>query len=66
MVLNCKGHPSFGMGRFLQLQPPPFRVGLASSQRLLEDMGVGVGLWPGQRWEGGPGPYFFIPSSLNP
>ena len=22
MVLNCKGHPSFGMGCFLQLQPP--------------------------------------------
>lgn len=42
MVLNCKGHPSFGMGRFLQLQPPPSGVGLASSQRLLEDMGVGV------------------------
>lgn len=41
MVLNCKGHPSFGMGCFLQLQPTPCRVGLASSQRPLEDTGTG-------------------------
>lgn len=42
MVLNCKGHLSFGMGCFLQLQPPPSWVGLASSQRPLEDTGIGV------------------------
>lgn len=22
-MLNCKGHPSVSMGRFLQWQPPP-------------------------------------------
>lgn len=42
MVLNCKDHPSFGMGCFLQLQLSPSRVGLASSQRLLEDTGIGI------------------------
>lgn len=42
-MLNCKGNPSFGMGCFLQLQPLPSRVGLASSQRPLEDMGIGSG-----------------------
>lgn len=42
-MLNCRGHPSFGMGCFLQLQPLPSWVGLASSQRPLEDTGIGSG-----------------------
>jgi len=42
VVLSCKGHPNFGMGHFLQLQPLPSRAGLAFSQRLLEDTGIGV------------------------
>lgn len=52
VVLNCKGHHSFGVGCFLQLQPLPSQgVGgeLAYSQRPLEDMGLGVGTWPGRR-----------------
>lgn len=42
MVLNCKGHPSFGTGCFLQLQPSSSWVGLASIQGPLEDTGIGV------------------------
>lgn len=42
MVLSCQGHPSFGMGCFLQLRLPSPWVRLASSQRPLEDTGIGV------------------------
>lgn len=66
MVLNCKTTPALAWGASYSYSPSISGEAGLQPETSRGHWDWGEGLWLGQTGGGGPGPYFFIPSILNP